>query len=70
MESTPVLTPGTDRAPLATADDEPRGRRGLVWLAAAALLAAVLALAEWADRPPAPVAAGAPPTEFSEARAR
>ncbi len=70
MESTPVLTPGTGRAPLASADDEPRGRRGMVWLAAAALLAAVLALAEWADRPPAPVAAGAPPTEFSEARAR
>jgi hypothetical protein len=70
MESTPVLTPGTGRTPVAPADDEPRGRRGLVWLASAAALAAVLALAEWGDRPPAPVSAGAPPTEFSEARAR
>ena len=70
MESTPVLTPGTGRGPVEPADDAPRGRRGLVWLAAAALLAAVLALAGWADQPPMPAAASAPPTEFSEARAR
>lgn len=70
MESTPVLTPGAGRAPMAPAGDAPHGRRGAVWLAAAALLAAVLALAEWADRPPAPASADVPATEFSEARAR
>lgn len=68
MESTPVLTPG--RAPVEPAGDAPHGRRGGVWLAAAALLAAVLALAEWADRPPSPASADVPATEFSEARAR
>ncbi len=70
MESTPVITPGTGRAPIAPADEASPRRRGLVWLAAAALLAATFALAEWADQPPAPVSAGAPATEFSEARAR
>ena len=70
MESTPVLTPGTGRAPIALGDDAHRGRRGAVWLAAAALLAAVLALAAWADRPPAPASADVPATGFSEARAR
>jgi hypothetical protein len=55
---------------MAPAGDAPHGRRGAVWLAAAALLAAVLALAEWADRPPAPASADVPATAFSEARAR
>ncbi|MEW5931097.1 MAG: M28 family metallopeptidase [Gemmatimonadota bacterium] len=70
MDATPVLTPGAGRAPVEPAGDAPHGRRGGVWLAAAALLAAVLALAEWADRPPAPASADVPATAFSEARAR
>lgn len=69
-DSTHVLTHGNRRAPVTPPVDEPRGRRGLVWLASAAALAAVLTIAEWGDRPPAPVPASAPPTEFSEARAR
>ncbi|HEX7243343.1 MAG TPA: M28 family peptidase [Longimicrobiaceae bacterium] len=72
MESTPVLTPAPEHAPNAThgAGSAAPRQRGLVWLAAAALLATVLALVEWTDRPPSPAPASVAATEFSEARAR
>lgn len=69
MEPTPVLAPAPRPAPPAPADDSHRRPRGVVWPVAALLLAGVLALASWGDRPPAPAPADAPTTEFSEARA-
>lgn len=72
MESTPLLTPEAERArttPPVARISALHGRAG-VWLAAAALTAGLYGIVQWADRPPAPVPASAPATEFSEARAR
>jgi len=72
MESTPLLTPTEERASGASpVERAPASRsRARVWLATAALTAALYGIVQWTDGPPSPVPASAPATEFSEARAR